>query len=158
VRRWAIGGGLAVLLVGAVAVDTVRDPSKSGAKPTRCEATRIDGGAVRAGPFTGLISPKYDVLGGRFRLRAGRYRDRATGLTQKIPWFVRGTALVGDTLTIAGERLDTPHRGFSLTLHRAESSGEPAYPSIIAPPAEGCWRLRFQSGATTASLTVLVRD
>jgi hypothetical protein len=157
VRRWAISG-LAVLLVGAVAVDAFRDPSKGGATPAPCGATRVEGEAVRAGPFKGLIVPKYDVVGGRFRLRVGQYRDRSTGLTQKIPWLVRGTAHAGPRLRITGERLDAPHRGFSLALRRVTGSdGRKVYPSIIAPPAEGCWRLHFRSGATTASLIVLVR-
>jgi hypothetical protein len=122
-----------------------------------CSATRVQGSVVRAGPFIGRIAPAYDVLDGRFRLRVGEYRDRATGLSQKIPWFVQRGARVGRSLLIVGERVGPSPRTFRQRLRRTEdSAGQGVFPSIIAPPAEGCWRLRFTSGKTTAHLTVLV--
>ena len=134
----------------------------AGTEPTRCDATRVDGAHVRAGRFTGAITPEYDVLNGRFRLRVGGYRDKATGLTQKIPWSVRRRADVGRNLRIDAKRLPplTP-RTFHQKLRRTSAVGDEKrwfFPSIIRPPAEGCWRLRFRSGRTTGTLVVLVRD
>ena len=120
-----------------------------------CPATRVDGQRVWAGPFWGLIVRRYDVVNGRFRLHVGQYRDRATGLSQKIPWRVSGEADVGRRLDIRARRLPprSPRR-FHQRLHNAGG----IFPSIIKPPAEGCWRLRFTSGSARGKLIVLVRD
>jgi META domain-containing protein len=127
-----------------------------------CPATRVDGAKVRAGPFVGLIAPEYDVLNGRFRLRVGAYRDRTTGLSQKILWRISRQADVGMHLRIDARRLPplSPRR-FHQELRRTAAVGDRKrwfFPSIIKPPAEGCWRLRFRSGTTAGSLIVLVRD
>ena len=125
-----------------------------------CPATRVDGAKVRAGPFVGLIAPEYDVLNGRFRLHVGSYRDRTTGLSQKILWRISRQADVGRRLRIHARRLPplSPHT-FRHKLRRAGGDKKRwNFPSIIKPPAEGCWRLRFESGSTTGSLVVLVRD
>jgi hypothetical protein len=53
-----------------------------------CLATPVHGNVVRAGPFVGYVVPLYDVVNGRFRLHVGEYRNPATGLSQKIPWFI----------------------------------------------------------------------
>ena len=128
----------------------------------RCVATRVDGLYVRAGRFTGAITPEYDVLNGRFRLRVGAYRDKTTGLTQKIPWSVSRRADVGKLLRIDARRLPPlTARTFHQKLRRTSAMGDQKqwfFPSIIRPPAEGCWRLRFTSGRTTGHLIVLVRD
>jgi hypothetical protein len=134
----------------------------AGTESARCDATRVDGAYVRAGRFTGAITPEYDILNGRFRLRVGGYRDKTTGLTQKILWSVRRRADGGRRLRIAATRLPplTP-RTFHQRLRRTSALGDRKrwfFPSIIRPPAEGCWRLRFRSGRTTGILTVLVRD
>jgi len=120
-----------------------------------CPATRVDGGRVWAGPFWGLIARRYDVVNGRFRLHVGRFRDRATELSQKIPWRVSDEADVGRHLHIRARRLwpRSPRR-FHQSLHNAGG----VFPSIIKPPAEGCWRLRFTSGSASGKLIVLVRD
>jgi hypothetical protein len=134
----------------------------AGTESARCDATRVDGSYVRAGRFTGAITPEYDILNGRFRLRVGGYRDKATGLTQKIPWSVRRRVGVGRHLRIDAKRLPplTP-RTFHQKLRRTSALGDGKrwfFPSIIRPPAEGCWRLRLRSGRTTGTLVVLVRD
>jgi len=123
-------------------------------------ATRVDGAKVRAGPFVGLIAPEYDVLNGRFRLHVGSYRDRTTGLSQKILWRVSRQADVGRRLRIHAQRLPPlSPRTFRHKLRRAGGDEKRwNFPSIIKPPAEGCWRLRFASGNATGSLVVLVRD
>jgi hypothetical protein len=117
---------------------------------------------VHAGRFTGVISPDYDVLNGRFRLRVGAYRDAKTGLTQKILWSVSRQARVGARLRIEARRLPPlSSRTFRVTLGRTSAMGDRKrwfFPSVIKPPAEGCWRLRFTSGRTAGSLIVLVRD
>jgi hypothetical protein len=127
-----------------------------------CPATRVEGDRVRAGRFVGAIAPEYDVVNGRFRLRVGAYRDRKTGLTQKIPWSISRRADVGRRLRIDARRLPprSPRR-FHQKLRRTHAIGDRErwfFPSIIEPPAEGCWRLRFRSGTTSGSLMVLVRD
>lgn len=103
-----------------------------------------------------------DVLNGRFRLRVGGYRDKQRGLTQKIPWPVSRRAAVGRRLRIDAKRLppQTP-RTFHQKLRRTSALGDRKrwfFPSIIRPPAEGCWRLRFRSGRTTGRLVVVVRN
>ena len=169
-RRW-LGQVRAAALLG-VAVTVASCGSATGRQattaqtlavptdpPAACAASLVRGDVVRAGPFTGPISREHDVVDGRFRLRVGRYRDREAGLTQKIPWFVRPGARVGGSLLIVGERLSPSPRTFRQRLDRTEdSAGQRVFPSIIAPPAEGCWRLRFRSGRSTGRLTVLVRD
>jgi heat shock protein HslJ len=128
--------------------------------PATRRATRVDGGEVRAGPFVGLIAPEYDVLNGRFRLHVGPYRDRTAGLSQKILWRVSRQADVGRRLRIHARRLPPlSPRTFRHKLRRAGGDKKRwNFPSIIKPPAEGCWRLRFTSGSATGRLVVLVRD
>jgi hypothetical protein len=124
-----------------------------------CRATPVRGAYVHAGPVAGAITRPWDVLDGRFRLRPGRWRDRETGLTQKIAWFVPRRADPGPRLTIVGRRLDRRGR-FVQRLERAGGTGEPnreVYPSIVSPPRAGCWRLRFHSGKARGRLTVIVK-
>ena len=157
-RRYLCAGvGVALLSAGVTAAAIARPAAQE--PPDACAATRVHGEAVRAGPFTGYITPDYDVVDGRFRLRVGGYRDRETGLSQKIPWFARSGAPVGRRLRIRGTRLGPDTRHFTQVLRRAVnggSRGRSVYPSIISPPAEGCWRLRFTSGRASGRLTVLV--
>ena len=152
-RRWAS----AAVLIATVAVVSGSPLEASAA----CPATPVRGDTVRAGPFTGYITRPYDVLDGRFRLRVGKYRDESSGLTQKIPWFAPARSSIGRTLTLSAVRLGPRPRRYKLTRPRAESSDSPnkyVFPSIVAPPAEGCWRVTLTSGRTTARLTVLVRN
>lgn len=159
--RWTAVPALALLL--ALTATTSADQSGRAAdgeaKP--CAATRVQGSEVRAGRFTGAIVPEYDVVDGRFRLRVGGMRDVADGLSQKIPWSVLRTTEVGSRLRIDGRRLaPRSPRTFRMDLQRVAGSGRQVrwyFPSIMKPPAEGCWRLRFTSGKVTGSLTVLVR-
>jgi hypothetical protein len=152
-RGWAS----AAVLIGTVAVVSGSPLEASAA----CRATPVRGDTVRAGPFTGYITRPYDVLDGRFRLRVGKYRDESSGLTQKIPWFAPARSSIGRTLTLTAVRLGPRPRRYKLTRRRADSSDSPnkyVFPSIVAPPAEGCWRVTLTSGRTTARLTVLVRN
>jgi hypothetical protein len=159
IRVAAIAAALALAAV-LLAVGTNRGSARAEAVP--CDAAPVRGASVRAGRFTGAVTPEYDVLNGRFRLRVGGYRDAATGLTQKIPWSISRRADVGKRLRIDAERLPpfTP-RTFHQKLRRTSAVGERRrwfFPSIIRPPAEGCWQLRFKSGRATGRLIVLVRD
>jgi len=113
------------------------------------------GPQVHAGPFVGYVTA-YDVVGGRFALRVGPYRTTG-GLTQKIPWFPKAGTPLGPALVVSGRTLSLPHRSFRQTFQGAIVSGRTMFPSIIAPPATGCWLLTFTSGPTTASLAVTVR-
>jgi len=126
-----------------------------------CPATRVEGDSVRAGQFLGFIAPEYDVVNGRFRLHVGAYRDKETGLSQKIPWWITRRADVGRRLRIDARRLPPrSRRRFHQELRRTHGVGDRrrwVFPSIIEPPAEGCWRLRFKSGTTVGGLIVLVR-
>ena len=158
-RRWQLTLGVAAAAFGAgVAVAASGEPPAEQAAPA-CAATRVHGSAVRAGPFRGELTPEYDVVGGRFRLHVGGYRDRETGLTQKIPWFARRGAPVGRRLRLTGTRLGPHPRRFTQVFQRAsgsDSGATPVFPSIVSPPAKGCWRLHLRSGDSSARLTVLV--
>jgi hypothetical protein len=126
-----------------------------------CLATPVHGDVVRAGPFVGGIAPQYDVVNGRFRLHVGEYRDRAIGLSQKVPWFIARSYAVGPTLVVRGRRLGSRRGRFKTMLQQASSENDPhkwIYPSSFSPPSAGCWRLTFHSGRVTAALTVLVSN
>ena len=161
-----IGAGVACALAGA-ASSTTRDVRQrpgysrvivSGAS-LRCLAKRVDGDKVHAGPFTGLIDPDYDVVGGRFRLHVGAYRDRATGLSQKIPWFLPRAYRVGVFLVVHGRRLAPGPGAFTQRFPEAGSSDptDPhVFPSVLRPPRPGCWRLTFWTGRAAGSLLVRI--
>src|SRR2546425_869271 len=126
-----------------------------------CLATPVHGDAVRAGPFTGYIVPQYDVVNGRFRLHVGTYRNRATGLSQKIPWFVPRSVPVKGALVVVGRRLGSVKRTFKDVLQQTSSSSNPdqwVFPSSFSPPRAGCWRLTFTSGHVRGALTVMRRN
>jgi hypothetical protein len=125
----------------------------------------LGGTVVRAGPFLGSIVPYYDVVDGRFSLHVGPTRDRDTGLSQKIPWWVSRRSPVKGLVVITGRRLDAPGPSWREVLTEAQTGavdntapGLRVYPSILTPPAAGCWRLTFSSGRVRAKLLVLVRD
>jgi hypothetical protein len=123
-----------------------------------CDATPVRDGAVRAGPFKGLIVPEHDVVDGRFRLHVGAYRDRETGLSQKIPWFVPRRVGPTERLTVRWRQLDGSGRFTSRLQGAGPARGRQVFPSSFSPPRAGCWRLRFRSGDARGSLTVLVKD
>jgi hypothetical protein len=125
-----------------------------------CLATPVHGNVVRAGPFLGYVTPQYDVINGRFRLHVGAYRDRATGLSQKIPWFIPRRYPARGSLVVRWRRLGFTGGGFRVVLQMAGTSDTRrwVYPSSFAPPRAGCWRLTFQSGRVTGKLTVLVSN
>lgn len=123
-----------------------------------CPAALVRNGKVKAGPFTGHITPRYDVVDGRFRLHVGPYRDRTTGLSQKIPWYISPEFRAGNSLVVTGTRLvPAPARTFKQTFAAAGGRGH-IFPSTISPPSAGCWHLKFLSPPVHGSLTVLVRD
>lgn len=110
-----------------------------------------------------MIARQYDVVDGRFRLHVGDYRDKAIGLSQKIPWFVAMRAGTARSVLVTGTRLSPSRRTFRQRFGRAsypaqDQEGRYVYPSILSPPAAGCWRLRFRSGKVDARVVVLVRN
>ena len=126
-----------------------------------CLATPVHGNVVRAGPFVGYIVPQYDVVNGRFRLHVGEYRNPATGLSQKIPWFISRRYPLRGSLVVVGRRLGSVRGRFKNVLHQSWSPRDPnrwVFPSSFSPPSPGCWRLTFQSGRVTGKLTVLVSN
>jgi hypothetical protein len=126
-----------------------------------CLATPVHGDVVRAGPFVGYIVPQYDVVNSRFRLHVGEYRNPATGLSQKIPWFIPRRYPVRGSLVVVWRRLGSVRVRFRTVLHQTWSPSNPkrwVFPSSFSPPNAGCWRLTFQSGRVTGELTALVSN
>ena len=146
----------AVLAIVGAAVSSSVGLAQSA--QARCLATPVQGNWVYAGPLKGAISPEYDVGNGRFWLHVGAYRDRSTGLTQKIPWFVPSTYNVGGALVVRGMRLSGSRRRFTQRFNQAgmDDPTQRVFPSIIAPPATVCWRLTFLTGDVTSHLRVWV--
>jgi hypothetical protein len=156
-------GSMSLVLTGIVllAFAVVAEPR---AAPT-CAAAPVEGGhvrpdgsvapsVVRARPFRGYISPPYDIAEGRFRLHVGPFRDTATGLSQKIPWFVNHRAGTVKSLVIVGTRLTPrPRRTFRQVFR---SNARTFFPTIISPPLPGCWRLQLSSGRARGSLIARV--
>jgi hypothetical protein len=138
-----VGAGIACVVAGAASSASDRARSSS----FTCVATAVSGQYVHAGPFAGAITPDYDIVNGRFRLHVGGWRDRSTGLTQKIPWFLPSRYRVGVYLVIRGTRLAPAAGSFTARLPEAGSPdpGEHVFPSILKPPKPGCWRLSFQT-------------
>ena len=148
---------IAALIAVAGATVLIVTPSLGGTE-WHCLAAPVQAQTVRAGPFVGHIVPRYDVVGGRFRLHVGVYRDRASGLSQKIPWFVPVKSGVGSDLTISFKRLvPLPARRFTV---RSQTGGDfpngRVFPTAFVPPTPGCWRITFRSGNATGSLVALV--
>lgn len=151
-RPWWI---VLVVVAGAAAAVSKAD----GSGLFQCAAQPVRGNVVKAGVFTGYVAPQYDVVGGRFRLHVGDYRNRATGLSQKIPWFARVDSGANGDLVVTWTRLDPlPSRRFTV---QAPTGGiypqGYVYPTSFSPPSAGCWRLTFRSGTATGRLRVLVR-
>lgn len=149
-----------VLLASALTLAMGRGTAEGSSS---CSAQPVSGSVVKVGPFRGMIVPQYDVVDGRFRLHVGGHRDQASGLSQKIPWFVSMRAGSQPRLLVTGTRLSPRRRTFHQRFGRAEYPGQDrdrryVYPSNISPPAAGCWRLRFQSGTIDAHVIVLVRS
>jgi hypothetical protein len=88
-----------------------------------CLAAPVHGGVVRAGPFVGYITQDYDVINGRFRLHVGDYRNAATGLTQKIPWFISRRYGVAATALVVGQRRGSEDT-FRTELHQTFSGSD----------------------------------
>jgi hypothetical protein len=138
---------------------TMFGPALAALAAATCLATPVsaDGSRVKVGPFVGYIVPSHDVVNGRFSLRVGGMRTDT--LSSKIPWFLPRRYRAGSELVVTGTRLTRPAR-FVQRFDQAFSPTNPAqytFPSIIDPPATGCWRLTFRSGRATGTLVVLVR-
>jgi hypothetical protein len=127
--------------------------ANAGIPASRCAATPIHDGIVRVGGLVGYLDGSHDVVRGRLALHVGRWRVRGAE-TQKIPWFVTAaTDAQPPVLTVAGVRLTPP--GARFTQRFGSAAG--VYPSIIAPPSSGCWRLTLSAGDLGGTVTALVR-
>jgi hypothetical protein len=149
--------GAVVIGVSALAGAAVSAPGPPPTGAFPCHAKWVDGQWVRAGHFRGGIDPDYDVVIGRFRLQVGGYRDRASGLTQKVLWEIDRKYPVDGELVVRGKRLHSKRR-FTQRLPMAGNDDPSVYvfPSIIAPPAQGCWKLTLRSGRVVGRLRVWV--
>jgi hypothetical protein len=149
-----VGVGTACALSGAASPA----PDRVDASRFTCLATPVHGLYVHAGPFAGAIDPDYDIVDGRFRLHVGAWRDRSTGLTQKIPWFLPGKYRVGVYLVIRGTRLAPAGGSFTARLPEAGSLDprQHVFPSTLKPPKAGCWRFSFQTRLVHGRLIVRV--
>ena len=129
------------MLFAAVSVAALIVSPSQGHDQWRCVSAPVTGEIVRADPFVGYVVPRYDVVGGRFRLHVGVYRDRASGLSQKIPWFVPVKSGVGSDLTISFKRLaPSPPASSRCALERAATSrtgGSSRRRSHLPPPDAG---------------------
>jgi hypothetical protein len=125
----------------------------------RCRAARVHGDVIHVGPFKGGLDPDYDIVNGRFRLQVGGFRDRATGLSQKIPWFLPSRYRSGGWLILRGRQLAPPGRSFVQHLPEAGSAdrSDHVFPSVVRPPRSGCWQLTLRTGRVQGSVRVLVR-
>ena len=156
--RCSFALGTAAFVVLAVAASATSSVRTNGSAPRPCVSKFVDGDWVVAGHFKGGIDRDYDVVNGRFRLQVGRYRDRATGLTQKVLWVIKSKYSVGGELVLRGRRLSRDKRKFT---QRFEMAGQDdpsvnVFPSIVAPPAEGCWKFTLRSGRVVGRLRVWV--
>jgi len=124
-----------------------------------CVAAPVQAGKVHAGPYTGTVIPRYDAVGGRFRLHVGPYRDQKLRLTQTIEWSVPRRYRVGSRLSIVAVRLSPPPRQVFAQWFASSgsTSRQHVFPSLLQPTSAGCWRLTLHTGTTSGSLKVLVR-
>jgi hypothetical protein len=147
---------LASVLVAAVAASTA-SARAAEARATLCRATPVRTIAgvslVRVGSLVGHLDGSFDIVEGRFALHVGRWRVPGK-LTQKIPWFITASAdSQPPVLVVTGVRT-FPRRD---RFRQVFDSAAGVYPSIIAPPSAGCWRLTFSAGDLGGTLTALVR-
>ena len=125
-----------------------------------CLAAPVHAGKVHAGPFTAAVQPRYDVVGGRFRLHVGPYRDVRRRIIQQLDWSVPRRFRVGPRLSATAVRLSPAPRTVFAQWFPASATAllkGHVFPSVLQPPSAGCWRLTLQTDAAKASLTVLVR-
>jgi hypothetical protein len=133
---------------------------------TACLATPVsaDRSTVNVGPFAGALAAGYDDVNGRFSLRVGGMRTAT--MSSKILWLLpSGYVLPNDgpngetRLVVTGRRLGRPVRRFKQVFLGGKGSTDQRYyfPSILKPPAVGCWRLTFRAGTASGSATMLAR-
>jgi hypothetical protein len=150
----------ALALASIAAIAAAIGGSASGKPVARtCPASPVDGEQVHAGVITGGIDPYTDVVDGRFRLHVGEYRDVASGIFQKILWWVPSARKgIGGQLVIRGRTLYGRNRTFVQKFQYAgtEDQTNRSFPSTIVPPSAGCWRLTLTTGKLRNALTVRV--
>jgi hypothetical protein len=91
--------------------------------------------------ITAGIDPYTDVVDGRFRLHVGEYRDVASGIFQKILWWVPSARKgIGGGLVIPRKTLFGPTRTCVQRFDFAwnDDLTRRFYPSKVVPPRAGC--------------------
>src|SRR4051794_3766785 len=99
------------------------------------------------------------AVGGRFSVYAHGFNP-VTGINEKIMWVVpkRKVHLSGSTL-----RLEWRRDGRNFVQRQSGVSGSRhqrfprIYPSILAPPSPGCWKLRVKIGRIKETMFVLAQ-
>ena len=150
---------LGILMLGVLAVTAAATSKTTRAAHGICLSKHVGGGWVQAGHFRGAIDHETDVMkNGRLRLRVGPYRNREAGLTQKILWIIDSKYPVSGQIVLRGKRLSREHRRFRQKFQLAgqDNPGVYAFPSIVAPPAEGCWKFTLRSRSVVGRLKVWV--
>ncbi len=125
-----------------------------------CLAAPVQAGKVHAGPFTAVVSPRYDVVNGHFRLHVGPYRDAKLGITQQLDWRVPRRYRVGSRLSVTAVRLSPAPRTIFAQWFPVSPTALPkghVFPTLLQPSSAGCWRLTLQTGRAKGSLIVLIR-
>jgi hypothetical protein len=146
-----------VVVVISAALFALSGDAEAGLPASGCAATPTRDVAgtviVHVGGLVGYLDGSHDVVGGRLALHVGRWRVRGEE-TQKIPWFVTATTHAQPpVLTVTGVRSSPSAARFTQSFGAAAG----VYPSIIAPPSAGCWRLTLAAGDLGGTVTALVR-
>jgi hypothetical protein len=177
-RRVVYGGAVtAVLLAVAGSTRAGATSLSAGAAELACPAARVHTepnerlGDLNGGPWI-VASPRSagifaylwggeQQVDGRAAVYAGGVNP-TTGTSEKVMWIVDRLRL--GVLRIAGRRVRVTRTGrvrtargsFRLELYEAYSEQTPGhlFPSIIAPPRAGCWRLTLRTPGSSARLII----
>lgn len=109
---------------------------------------------VRAGAVYGYHF--YYSADGRWKTQSSRVLITTRGgvsggYATKILWHIRdGSSMI----TVSGKKLDGPG-GFRQRFPATSTGGGGWFPSIIAVPSSGCWRLTVTSGHPTGRCAFL---
>jgi len=130
----------------------------SGKEPAApCAATTVHYGATKVGTpwiaggttFTGHVF-YYSGIEGDGRVNRSDGLVAYAGVPGKVLWIARRPARAGARLVVSARRLD----GDGAFTQRLPARGVGQFPSELALPAAGCWRLALRSGKLSTSVVV----